>query len=109
MNLTTLIWFLGESGLGGVQNTVVKQWIGPIFLILLAAGAVMEFRKRAFRTMGALIGIGAAAAVLIYFGDELLGGSGNLTKAGKSIADKVNTININTTLPSQEALQKITR
>lgn len=106
MNLANFIWFLGE-GLGDVQNTVVKEWIGPIFLILLAAGAVMEFRKRAFRTMGALVGIGVIAALLIYAGGDLLGANGNLKGAGKKITDKINTINLSTSLPSQENLQNI--
>lgn len=106
MNLANFIWFFGE-GLSDVQTTVVKGWIGPIFLILLAAGAVIEFRKRAFRTMGALVGIGVIAALLIYFGGDLLGDGGNLTKAGKGIAEKVNTINLSTSLPSQESLQNI--
>lgn len=108
MNLTNLIWFLGE-GLDDVQTTVATKWIGPIFLILVAAGAVMEFRQRAFRKMGALIGIGAVAAILIYGGKTFLGNGGKFTKAAENIANRVNTININTTLPSQEALQKITR
>lgn len=108
MNLTNFIWFLGAGeGLGGVKDTVVTGWIGPIFLILLAAGAVVEFRKRAFRTMGALIGVGVIAALLIYFGDFLLGNNGKFTGAGKGIAEKVNTINLSTSLPSQESLQNI--
>lgn len=108
MNLTNLIWFLGAGdGLSDVQTTVVKGWIGPIFLILLAAGAVIEFRKRAFRTMGALVGIGVIAALLIYAGEDLLGANGNLKDAGKGISDKINTINLSTSLPSQESLQNI--
>lgn len=80
-------------GIRGLQKTVINDWIGPAFFIILAAVAIMLVVGRKLRE-GLILGVVAVlVGIYVFAGESLFGQSGNLTGAGQKIADKVNTVN----------------
>lgn len=93
--MTGSLWLtnqLAGSGLGGATNSIVKQWIGPAYIIIVAGFAITFIIHREFRQLIAFVIIAIIVALLIFDGNGLFGSGGNLTKNAKKIAGSVNTI-----------------
>lgn len=83
---------LEGEGLSGLYQTLVDNWLGPIFLIVMAVVAIYFVKNRQFRELAAFVGICIIVALLIFFGSYLFGGGGTdgkLTQAAKGIVDKI--------------------
>jgi hypothetical protein len=77
------------GGLQGLQTTIIRDWIGPALLIVIAAMAVFFAFKRQFREMIIFLVIGAIAAVLVFGGSALFSADGAFTSAAEGIATQL--------------------
>lgn len=77
------------AGLNELSQSVITDWIGPIYLLGVAGFALYFIKDREFRKLAAFLGIAAIVGALIFFGKDWFGNGGKLTKAAKSIGDKV--------------------
>ena len=96
-NIMNFMLFLGEgnAGLGTLQKTLVSNWIGPAFFIIVAGFAIKFIISRQFRELAGFLAIAAVVALLVFnagglFGKEGIfykiadGFSGNLESGGSS-------------------------
>lgn len=83
---------LASGGLNSLWNTILTNWITPLFIAMVAVFALIFIKDRAWMKLIAFIGIAAIVGVLVFAGSALFGPSGNLTKAGKGLASKVQTV-----------------
>lgn len=81
------------GGLRGLYDELVSNWLGPIFLIVMAIVAIYFVKNRQFRELAAFIGICVIVALLIFFGDKLFGtgkgSGGTLTNAANKIVEQI--------------------
>lgn len=73
MNITM---FLADAGLGQLQQTLVSNWIGPAFFIVVAGFAIKFIISRQFRELAGFLGIAAVVALLVFNADGLFGTGG---------------------------------
>lgn len=77
------------AGLSGLQETFINDWLGPVFLGLIAVYGAIAAWKRKIRELAASIVIFIIVALMIFLGGSFFGKDGSLTKQGKNLADKV--------------------
>lgn len=80
--------------LSNLVDFVVNSWIGPAFVLIIAAVAIVLALKRQLAAFLSFAAIAVLAAIFIFFGNDLFGKNGNVTKASKSVAQKINTIDL---------------
>lgn len=85
--MNTLVLLAG--GLGELQSTLVTNWIGPVFLILIAGVSVKFMISRQFRELAGFLAIGAVVAILIYGTGTLFGADGLLTKIAEGFSSLI--------------------
>lgn len=77
------------AGLGDLSENIISNWLGPIFLVAVAAFAIIFIKDRAWMKLIGFVGIAAIVGVLIFAGDTFFGENGSLKgvaeDAGKSI------------------------
>ena len=89
-NFLSLLAF--NSGLSGVQSNLIGNWIGPIYIVVVAGVAITFLVQREIRKLMVFFVIAAIVGVLIFLGPQLFGSGGNVTKATKNVTDGINTI-----------------
>lgn len=89
-NFLSLLAF--NAGLGTVQTNLVNNWIGPIYIVLVAAGAIIFLIQREIRKLLVFFIIAAVVGVLVFLGPQLFGSGGNVTRATKNVTDGINVI-----------------
>lgn len=77
---------LANAGLGALQRTLVSNWIGPAFFIIVAAVAIKFIVSRQFRELAGFLGIAAIAALLIFNASGLFGTNGVFYKIANSFS-----------------------
>lgn len=82
------------EGLGPLVNSLINGWIGPVFLLIVAAIAVPFLKEKEYRKLFSFLGIVAIVALLVYAGNHFFGENGGITNTAKGIGDKVKTVNI---------------
>lgn len=78
-----------SGGLSRLQNTLVQNWIGPVFLIVIAALSIKFMMQRQFRELAGFLAIGAVVGLLIYGTGTLFGERGLLTNIAKGFANLI--------------------
>ena len=68
------------AGIGNLVSSIIDNWLGPAFLLFVAACAITF----------SYVGIATVVALLIYAGNWLFGKDGKLKKAGENIVEQVN-------------------
>lgn len=84
MNITM---FLADAGLGSLQQTLVSNWIGPAFLIVVAGCAIKFIISRQFRELAGFLGIAVVVALLVFNADGLFGSGGIFYKIAKAFSE----------------------
>lgn len=74
MNIMPLI--AGADGLGNLQTNLVKNWIGPLFFIVVAALSIKFIISRQFRELAGFLGIAAVVGLLVFNATGLFSQSG---------------------------------
>lgn len=87
---------LGSSGgINKLQGMLISDWIGPAFLLVVAALSIKFVVQRQFRELATFLVIAAIVAVLIFAGEQVFGSGGWFTNLGKSAAELIgNFINL---------------
>lgn len=91
------------GGLNGVINKLVGDWVGPAYIILIALVAVHFIKDRQFRELAAFGGIAAIVGLFIFFGNQLFGASGKVTKSVQSVADTIQMVIPNEVLSTNQS------
>lgn len=92
---------LPSLALGNLVDTAISDWIGPLFVAAIAVVAVVLLWQRKLAGFITFAAIAVIAALFIFFGGDLFGKNGNLSKAGKDVAKKINAIDLTTTTYAQ--------
>ena len=81
------------AGLNELWTNILNNWVGPLFIAAVAVFAIVFIKDRAWMKLVSFVGIAAIVGVLVFFGKDMFGSSGTLTKAAKGNATKVtNTV-----------------
>jgi len=80
------------AGLEGLSKTLVDQWIGPIYIVIVAVVAITLLLKKEIRGLVAFLVVAIICGLLVYFGKDLFGSSGKLTGAAKKAAGDISYI-----------------
>ena len=88
MNITM---FLANAGLGNLQQTLVSNWIGPAFFIVVAGFAIKFIILRRFRELAGFLAIAAVVALLVFNADGLFGSGGIFYKIAKSFSEALSS------------------
>ena len=67
------------GGLGDMQKDIIKGWIGPVFILIVAVVAILFVKEREFRKLAAFLGIAAIVGIIIFAGDQLFGDKGKIS------------------------------
>ena len=82
------------SGLSNLQNTVLNNWIQPIFLVAIAVFAIIFIKDRAWMKLIGFIGIAAVVAIPVFMGETFFGSDGKLSGVAEDAASQINAVNI---------------
>lgn len=80
---------LGGNGLSELQGTIIDNWLGPVFIVGVAAFALIFIKDRAWMKLIGFVGIAAIVGVLIFAGDALFGKGGNVTGEAQKIGEQI--------------------
>ena len=80
--------------LGGLVDTAISDWIGPLFVGIIAVVAVILLWKRQLAAFITFAAVAVLGGLFIFFGDDLFGQNGNLSGAGRDVAEKINTVDL---------------
>lgn len=86
-------WNIPFAGLQSLQNSLINDWIGPVFFIALAVGAIYFVVNREFRKLAVFAGIAVVVALFIFFGEDLFGQNGQISGVGRRVVSDVNLVN----------------
>lgn len=81
------------SGLTTLQDTVINNWIQPIFLVAIAVFAIIFIKDRAWMKLIGFVGIAAVVSIPVFMGDTFFGSDGGLSQVASSAAEQINTVN----------------
>lgn len=91
---TQAIWFMASTGgLNGLWGSILKNWISPIFLAIVAVSAFTFIRGQQWTKLIAFLGIAAVVGALIFFGSDLFGQDGILSSVFSKAATSVGNAN----------------
>jgi hypothetical protein len=83
------------GGLNGLWGSILKNWISPVFLAIVAVSAFTFIRGQQWTKLLAFLGIAAVVGALIFFGSDLFGQDGILSSmfshAAKSVGNSNNS------------------
>lgn len=85
--------YILSGGLGQAVTYLIREWIGPAYLLVVAASAILLLKDRRIREFFSFLLLATLVSVLIYAGTWLVGENGLLTKTFKNAAEQaLNTI-----------------
>lgn len=94
MELLNIFVGMPAAGLSELWNTVLSDWITPIYIAAVAVFAIMFLKDRAWMKLIGFVGIAAVVGVLVFAGGELFGSKDSgLTKVATDVAKEINTVN----------------
>lgn len=82
---------MSGKGLSGVMTNLVDNWLGPAYIILVICIAIPMIKDRQIRNLIIFLVFAAVLGVVIFFGKDLFGKEGKLTKGAKDIIDSGST------------------
>lgn len=92
LNNLTLVEFQA-AGINELWNTVLTNWITPLYLAAIAVFAFIFLKDRAWMKLIGFVGIAAVVGVLIFAGGTLFGSEDSgLTKVAADAAKEINTV-----------------
>lgn len=89
LQLFSIVSIMANAGLGTLANNIIFNWIGPIFLVGVAAFAIVFIRDRAWMKLATFVGIAAIVGILIFAGSYFFGANGTLTGAARDTAKDI--------------------
>lgn len=89
--------YLPTLALGNLVDSAISDWIGPVLVGIIAVVAVVLLWKRQFAGFLTFAAMAVLAALFVFFGGDLFGKNGNISKAGKDVAKKINAVDLTET------------
>ncbi|PZP18157.1 MAG: hypothetical protein DI600_09895 [Cutibacterium granulosum] len=86
---TVVILASDSAGISGIWDDVRGKWIGPLFLMAVAAFAIKFIKTKEWTKLFGFVGISALVGLLIFGGGALFGGDGVFSKLAGSGSKKV--------------------
>lgn len=80
-----IINLLMSGGLKNVQKTLVENWLGPAYIILVICIAIPMIKDRQIRNLIIFLVFAGVLGVVIFFGDDLFGKNGFFTKGAQEV------------------------
>lgn len=80
------------AGISGVTDSFLNDWVSPIFILVVAATALYFLFNREIRKLLVFLGIAAIVGALVFFGEDMFGKNGSMSKTINKEAQKINTI-----------------
>ena len=77
------------AGLSDLQDYIITSWLGPVFIVGVAAFAIIFIKDRAWMKLIGFVGIAAVVGVLVFGGQALFGNEGSLQNVAEGTAGKV--------------------
>lgn len=77
------------SGFSQLKDSFINNWLGPIFILVVAAIAIKFVISRQFRELAGFLAIAAVVGLLVFAGDSIFGKSGYLSKMADGIGKGV--------------------
>lgn len=87
MELSQLL-VIGQ-GLTKLTESFITNWIGPVFIAGVALYSLFLLKDRQFRQASIFAAIAVIVGLFVYFGKDLFGSGGSLTKVGKGLAGEI--------------------
>lgn len=84
-----LLNLLAAPGLNTLQRTMVNNWIGPAFLMVVAGFAIKFMISRQFRELAGFLAIAAIVALLVFNAGSLFGENGIFTNIADSFSGQL--------------------
>lgn len=81
----------GTGGLKTIQTTLVSNWIGPAFFIIVSAFAIKFIISRQFRELASFLGIAAVVGLLVFNASGLFGEQGTFKKIAEGFSNSMGT------------------
>lgn len=98
---------ISTLALGGLVDTAISDWIGPVLVGIIAVVAIILLWQRKLAGFITFAAMAALAALFVFFGADLFGKNGNLSGAGKDVAKKINSIDLTNTTFAPDFLKNI--
>lgn len=80
---------VAAGGLKKLQDTIINDWIGPVFILAVAAFGLMFIKDRSWRSILTFVAIAAIVGVLIFAGADFFASDGTLTRTAKNTAKDI--------------------
>lgn len=81
-----------NEGLNGLTDNLRDNWVGPVFLLIVAGVSINFLIHREFRKLMVFAALAALIGMMIYFGNDVFGNNGSLSKFAQKEAVQINTI-----------------
>jgi len=88
------ISLLTAFALSDLVDTAINNWIGPVFVGAIAVVALILLWQRKLAGFITFAAVAVLAGLFIFFGSDLFGQNGNLSGAGRDVAEKINTVDL---------------
>lgn len=72
-----------------LSESIIMDWLGPIFLLLVAALSIMFIVKKQWISALSFAGLAIVVGVFIFGGDALFGDGGNLQQVGVDLSGEI--------------------
>ena len=82
------------SGLNGLVETLTQNWLGPVFLIMVAGFSLAFLKNREFRGLIVFAIVAIIVALFIFMPGKLFGKDGKLTKQADNVVDSINYVTL---------------
>lgn len=92
--LMNVVFVLGDgtSGLSGLWDSVLQNWLTPAFLAIVAVSAFFFIKNRQWTALISFVGIAIIVGALVLAGGTLFGNKGKtagFTKMGEAAGTKL--------------------
>lgn len=77
------------AGISGMADKIITDWLGPVFILAVAAFAIVFVKDRAWMKLLGFVGISAIVGCLVYFGKDFFSDTGSLSGVAKSKAGEI--------------------
>lgn len=87
------------QGLSDLWETILDDWLTPIYLAAIAVFAIVFIKNRAWMQLISFVGIAAIVGVFVFFGEDIFGSDDGLTGTAADLAGDIGAVVSTSVLP----------
>lgn len=91
-DLMSFMSFIPEAGLQGTSSMIIKNFIGPVFILLIAVFGLLSLKDRKWASAFSLFGLAAVLSLVVFNADKIFGSGGVANKTVNDVVQSVNMI-----------------